>query len=90
MKRLRNNRGTAKSLEIDPAERCLDQLPVLVNTQPDLFRQVAILDKDKPPHKYYDRQFKDYQEWNQQEERSYKHWLEERRENYRDFARTSR
>ena len=37
-------------------------------------------------HRYYDRDHKDYHEWNEAEERAYRHWLtEERHREYHDW-----
>ena len=42
-------------------------------------------------HRYYDRDHRDYHEWNESEARAYRHWLtEERRHAYHDWARASR
>jgi hypothetical protein len=40
-------------------------------------------------HRYYDRDRRDWHEWNEQESRAYRHWLlEERREHrYREYRR---
>ena len=40
-------------------------------------------------HRYYDRDARDYHEWNEREERAYRHYLEERRREYLDWARAS-
>ena len=37
--------------------------------------------------RYYDRDKKDYHEWNERESRAYRRWMEERRERYNDYAR---
>ena len=37
-------------------------------------------------HRYFDRDHKDYHEWNEAEERAYRHWLkEERHREYHDW-----
>jgi hypothetical protein len=42
-------------------------------------------------HRYYDRDHKDYHEWNEGEGRAYRHWLvEERHHKYVDWAHASR
>ncbi len=43
-------------------------------------------------HRYYDRERRDWHEWNEHENRAYRHWLmEERREQrYREYARLRR
>jgi hypothetical protein len=43
-------------------------------------------DHDKN-HRYYDKSYKDWHEWNERENRAYRHWLSDRHENYRDFAK---
>jgi hypothetical protein len=40
--------------------------------------------------RYYDRDRRDYHEWNEREAKAYRHWLEERRERYHDFNRSRR
>jgi hypothetical protein len=40
--------------------------------------------------RYYDRERKDWHEWNEKEQRAYRHWLEERREDQHDWARAKR
>lgn len=51
-------------------------------------------DKEKGKHKhkrYYDRDRKDYHDWDDREDRAYRHWLvDERHDKYRDFRRLSR
>lgn len=41
------------------------------------------------PHRYYDRDRRDWHEWNEHEQRAYRHWLmEERREHrFREYNR---
>ncbi len=42
-------------------------------------------------HRYYDRDHKDYHEWNDAEGRAYRHWLvEERHAKYHDWGHASR
>src|SRR5258708_39031672 len=49
---------------------------------------IAVVAKDDHPKRYYDRDKRDYHEWNEREERAYRHWLEERREQRaREFNR---
>ena len=37
-------------------------------------------------HRYYDRDHRDYHEWNEAEKRAYRHWLtEERHREYHDW-----
>jgi hypothetical protein len=46
---------------------------------------------DQDDHRYYDRDHRDYHEWNDAEARAYRHWItEERHEQYRDWNRASR
>jgi hypothetical protein len=41
-------------------------------------------------HRYYDRDHRDYHEWNEAEARAYRHWLtEERHRAYHDWAHAS-
>jgi hypothetical protein len=41
-------------------------------------------------HRYYDRDHRDYHEWNEAEQRAYRHWLtEERHRQYHDWDRAS-
>jgi hypothetical protein len=42
------------------------------------------------PRRYYDRDARDYHEWNEREARAYRHWLQEQRRQYRDWNRASR
>jgi hypothetical protein len=43
------------------------------------------------PKKYYDRDKKDYHEWNEQEDRAYRHWVEnERHKPYRAWSKASK
>ena len=49
-------------------------------------------DRGKKARRYYDRQYRDYHDWDAREDAAYRHWLlEERREQqYRDYARLRR
>ena len=49
-------------------------------------------DHDKRDRRYYDRERRDYHNWNEHEQAAYRHWLmEERREReYRDYNRLNR
>jgi hypothetical protein len=40
-------------------------------------------------HRYYDRDHKDWHEWNEGESRAYRHYLEERHEHYRDWVKAN-
>ncbi len=43
------------------------------------------------PKKYYDRDKKDYHEWNEQEDRAYRHWVEnERHKPYHGWSKASK
>lgn len=47
-------------------------------------------DHHEKDHRYYDREGKDYHEWNEQEERAYRHYLEERHEQYHAWNKLKR
>ena len=47
-------------------------------------------DRGDRPHRYYDRERKDYHKWTEQEERAYKEFLKEQRKEYREFAKADR
>ena len=40
--------------------------------------------------RYYDREHKDYHEWNEQEDRAYRHYLEEQHREYHDWTKANR
>ena len=40
--------------------------------------------------RYYDRDARDYHEWNENENRAYRRYLQEQRRDYRDFNRSNR
>jgi hypothetical protein len=42
-----------------------------------------------PPDRIYDRDRRDYHEWNDREERAYRHWLEMNHRAYRDWKRST-
>jgi Ni/Co efflux regulator RcnB len=44
------------------------------------------------PQRYYDRERRDYHEWNDAETRAHRHWLmeERRQQRYREYRRTNR
>jgi hypothetical protein len=44
-------------------------------------------DRRKDEKRIYDRDHKDYHNWDQREDAAYRHWLEERHEAYRDYAK---
>jgi len=39
--------------------------------------------------RYYDKERKDYHEWNEREDRAYRHWLEEQHRPYHRWARAN-
>ena len=45
---------------------------------------------DDRPHRYYDREHKDYHEWTEKEERAYRAWLKEQRKESKEFAKLDR
>ncbi len=48
------------------------------------------LDGQVRPHRYYDRDARDWHEWNEKESRSYRRYMAERRARYREYARLKR
>ena len=44
-------------------------------------------DRDRDEHRVYDRNHKDYHNWDANEDRVYRHWLEGKHETYREFNR---
>ncbi|MBV8818194.1 MAG: hypothetical protein JO022_07535 [Acidobacteriaceae bacterium] len=44
---------------------------------------------DDDRRRYYDKDRKDYHEWNEHEDRAYRHWLEEQHRKYVEWNRTS-
>jgi hypothetical protein len=56
-----------------------------------LLTPVVMQAKDKDDHRLYDRDRRDYHEWNENEERAYRHWVEaERHQRYREWKHASR
>lgn len=55
---------------------------------------LALDDHDRDEHakvrRYYDRNHKDWHEWNDRENRAYRHYLEEQHREYRDWNGTPR
>lgn len=50
----------------------------------------ALMQAD-PPHRYYDRDHRDYHEWNDSEARAWRHWVvEERHREYHDWNKARR
>lgn len=47
-------------------------------------------DDDRHAKRYYDRDRKEWHEWNEREERAYRHWIEENHRKYHDWARANR
>jgi hypothetical protein len=47
---------------------------------------------DDPHHdkRYYDRERKDYHEWNEHENQAYRHYLEDNHRTYHDWAKANR
>jgi hypothetical protein len=66
------------------------------NIFPALFMGAALLSVSPlavqaEEHRVYDRDHKDYHDWNDTEDRAYRHWLtEERHEKYRDINHLKR
>ncbi len=46
--------------------------------------------KADEPRRYYDRDHKDYHEWNEGEERAYRRYLEERHRAYHEWSKANR
>jgi len=46
---------------------------------------VAIM-ADDHPHRYYDKDHKDYHEWNDHEDRAYRYYLNDQHKEYRDWT----
>lgn len=40
--------------------------------------------------RYYDKEGRDWHEWNQTEDRAYRNWLQENHREYRDFPKVNR
>jgi hypothetical protein len=55
-----------------------------------LITPVAMRADDHHDKRYYDRDRKDYHEWNEREAQAYRRWQEERRREYRDWNKISR
>jgi hypothetical protein len=55
-----------------------------------LITPVAMSADDHHDKRYYDREHKDYHEWNEREEQAYRRWLDERHHEYREWNRVSR
>lgn len=61
--------------------------PAAIQASPGQGVEVRV---DGDHHRYYDRHYRDYHEWNDGEDRSYRVYLKERHRNYYTFNRTSR
>lgn len=55
-----------------------------------LLAPVAVSADDHHDKRYYDRDHKDYHQWNSQEDRAYRAYLGEQHRDYRDFSRVKR
>jgi hypothetical protein len=61
-----------------------------------LLAPVSVKADDRDEHRrervrrYYDRDARDYHEWNENENRAYRRYLQEQRRDYRDFNRSNR
>jgi type III secretory pathway component EscR len=55
-----------------------------------LVPQIVKGDDDHHQKRYYDRDARDWHEWNEREDRAYRRFLEERHREYRHFAKASR
>jgi type III secretory pathway component EscR len=59
-------------------------MPLVVRANDDEHREAHRYQR------YYDRDAKDWHEWNDREDKAYRHYLEERHEQYRDWSRLNR
>jgi hypothetical protein len=55
-----------------------------------LLAPVAVNADDHHDKRYYDRDHKDYHQWNNQEDRAYRVYLGEQHRDYRDFSKANR
>lgn len=46
--------------------------------------------QDNHSQRYYDRDYKQYHEWTEQEQHAYRHWLTEQHKNYREFNKQNK
>lgn len=51
---------------------------------------LAFDDHDHDKKRYYDRDKKDYHEWNEQEDKAYRRYLDENHREYRDWNKVNR
>jgi len=47
-------------------------------------------DEEHHPNRYYDRDRRDWHEWNENEDRAYRQFLEARHKEFHEFAKASR
>ena len=59
--------------------------PIVVRADDDDHRRQA-----NRVQRYYDRDHRDWHEWNGREQEAYRHYLEEQRREYRDWGRVNR
>ena len=52
--------------------------------------QEVVIQRDGDHTRYYDRNHRDYHEWNDREDRSYRVYLGEQHRDYREFHRNNR
>jgi len=55
-----------------------------------LMSPIAMSADDRHDKRYYDRDRRDYHEWNEREEQAYRRWREDQHREYRDWNRASR
>ena len=55
-----------------------------------LLAPVAVMADDHHDKRYYDRDRRDYHQWNNDEDRAYRVYLGEQHRDYRDFSREKR
>ena len=55
-----------------------------------LLGSAAFADDKHHNKRYYDRDHKDYHEWNEQENRAYHQYIEENRRTYHDWAKANK
>jgi hypothetical protein len=87
--------STLKEVHVQRTQRCLTSLflgaALIVPIGAQAFNPLDDHDHDKKARRYYDREHKDYHNWDAREDAAYRHWLtEERHERYRNYARINR
>lgn len=55
-----------------------------------LLAPMAVRADDHHDRRYYDREYRDYHQWNNQEDRAYRAYLDQQHRNYREFHRVRR